>query len=136
MRQILPRNHVSGHTGVTQRTFFGSSELFEAAEVDGAGPASTFFAIALPLALPGILSVFIFQFIFSWNDLMMPLVLLGASDKATVTIQIAGMVGSTTADNQTLVAASAIVSVIVPLVVFFALQRYFVRGLMSGAVKG
>ena len=120
------------------RNFFSSlpTDIFEAADVDGASAARTFFSIALPLSLPGLFTVLIYQFIHSWNDLLVPLVLIGGGDKAPVTVQIAGLATSASADNQTLVAASALISLVIPLTVFFALQKYYVRGFLSGAVKG
>jgi alpha-glucoside transport system permease protein len=108
--------------------------LYEAAEMDGASPARTFLAIAVPAALPGMASVLILNVISSWNDLLAPLLFLGGRD-ATVTVQIAGLVNSADRDNTTAVAAAAIASIVIPMVIFLLLQRYFVRGFMSGAVK-
>lgn len=120
------------------RNFFSSipQDIFEAADVDGASAVRTFFSVALPLSLPGLFTVLIYQFIHSWNELLVPLVLIGGGAKAPVTVQIAGLATSASADNQTLVAAAALISLLIPLGVFFALQKYYVRGFLSGSVKG
>ncbi|MFW5801097.1 MAG: carbohydrate ABC transporter permease [Spirochaeta sp.] len=111
-------------------------DLIEAARVDGADPMLTFTRLVLPLSTPAIASFTIFQFLWVWNDLLVALVFLGTrQDVALVTTRLAEMVGSRGQDWH-LLTAGAFVSITVPLVVFFGLQRYFVRGMMTGSVKG
>ncbi|KAF0111971.1 MAG: ABC transporter permease protein [Chloroflexi bacterium] len=118
------------------RNFLGGlpRELFEAAYLDGASHWTAFTRLAIPLALPAIASLGIFQFLWVWNDLLVALVFLGGS-KPVMTYQIGNMVTSLGAGWQLLTAA-AFLSMLLPMVVFFALQRYFIRGMMAGAVKG
>lgn len=120
------------------RNFFGSlpSDLFESAFIDGASPLTAFFRLALPLSVPALASLGIFQFLWVWNDLLVGLIYLGGSpDVAPLTVRLSTLVGSFGQSWHVLTAA-AFVSMAVPMVVFFALQRYFVRGILAGAVKG
>lgn len=111
-------------------------ELIEAARVDGAGWFTLFSKIVLPLSVPAIASFAIFQFLWVWNDLLVGLTFGGgAKEVAPMTIRLAEMVG-TRGSGWELLTAGAFVSMVVPLLVFFALQRYFVRGLLAGSVKG
>jgi alpha-glucoside transport system permease protein len=111
-------------------------EVIEAARVDGASPGQIFFRIVLPLSLPAIASVAIFQFLWVWNDLLVALIFSGGTaDVAPLTQRLAELTGTRGQDWQRLTAA-AFVSLIVPLIVFFSLQRYFVRGLLAGSTKG
>lgn len=111
-------------------------ELIEAARVDGAGWFTLFSKIVLPLSVPAIASFAIFQFLWVWNDLLVGLTFGGGrKEVAPMTIRLAEMVG-TRGSGWELLTAGAFVSIIVPLIVFFALQRYFVRGLLAGSVKG
>ena len=111
-------------------------ELIDSAAIDGASPIKTFFRIVVPLSVPAIASVAIFQFLWVWNDLLVALIYLGGSPKVgPVTLRVANLVGSRGQDWQVLTAA-AFVSMLLPLVVFFSLQRYFVRGILAGSVKG
>ncbi|WP_194396144.1 carbohydrate ABC transporter permease [Microbacterium atlanticum] len=111
-------------------------EVIEAARVDGASHSQTFFRVVLPLATPAIASVAIFQFLWVWNDLLVALIFSGGTqDVAPLTQRLAEMVGSRGQDWQRLT-AGAFVSLVVPLVVFFSLQRFFVRGLLAGSTKG
>jgi alpha-glucoside transport system permease protein len=111
-------------------------ELIEAARVDGAGWFSLFRQVVLPLSIPAIASFAIFQFLWVWNDLLVGLTFGGGKkDIAPLTIRLAEMVGTRGSGWETLT-AGAFVSMVVPLIVFFALQRYFVRGLLAGSVKG
>ncbi|SFN37427.1 carbohydrate ABC transporter permease [Mycetocola miduiensis] len=111
-------------------------EVIEAARVDGASPGQIFFRIVLPLALPAIASVAIFQFLWVWNDLLVALIFSGGTqDVAPLTQRLAELTGTRGQDWQRLTAA-AFVSLIIPLIVFFSLQRYFVRGLLAGSTKG
>lgn len=111
------------------------SELLEAARVDGASDLQTFLRVALPLARPGVVSIFILHFIFSWNDLLIPLMLLKPG-QSPVTVRIAALMVQNAADTTAMVAAAALVSLILPAIVFFSFQKSFVRGLTRGAVKG
>jgi alpha-glucoside transport system permease protein len=111
-------------------------ELIEAARVDGANWFTLFSKIVLPLSVPAIASFSIFQFLWVWNDLLVGLTFGGGVKQvAPMTVRIAEMVGSR-GSGWELLTAGAFVSMIVPLIVFFALQRYFVRGLLAGSVKG
>ncbi|HBE18877.1 MAG TPA: sugar ABC transporter permease [Cyanobacteria bacterium UBA11149] len=120
------------------RNYIGSlpKDLIEAAAVDGASHLTTFTRLIVPLSLPAIASFAVFQFLWVWNDLLVALVYLGGTPEvAPLTMRLASMVGSRGEDWQILT-AGAFVTMIVPLIVFFALQRYFVRGILAGSVKG
>jgi alpha-glucoside transport system permease protein len=111
-------------------------ELVEAARVDGAGHVRIFTRIMLPLMTPSIAAIGIFQFLWVWNDLLVALVFSGGSlDVAPLTVRLAEMSG-TRGQDWHLLSSGAFVSLIIPLVVFLGLQRYFVRGLLAGSVKG
>lgn len=112
-------------------------EVFESAAIDGASPATAFFRLALPMSVPAIAALVIFQFLFVWNDLLVALIYLGAANAANlpVTVLVANLSNSLGGEWHVLMAA-AFISMALPLVVFFALQRYFVRGITGGAVKG
>jgi alpha-glucoside transport system permease protein len=111
-------------------------EVIEAARVDGAGHTTIFWRIILPLSVPALASLAIFQFLWVWNDLLVALVFSGGTpDVAPITQRLAEISGTRGARDY-LNPAAAFVSIIVPLGVFFALQRYFVRGLLSGGLKG
>lgn len=118
------------------RNFLGGlpKDLFEAAYLDGASHWTAFTQLALPLASPAIASLGIFQFLWVWNDLLVALVFLGGTTPV-LTYQISNMVTSLGAGWHLLTAA-AFLSMILPMVVFFAFQKYFIRGMMAGAVKG
>ncbi|MBA3073400.1 MAG: carbohydrate ABC transporter permease, partial [Anaerolineae bacterium] len=107
---------------------------FESAYLDGASHWSTFTKLVIPLSMPAIASLGIFQFLWVWNDLLVALVFLGGT-KPVMTYQISNMVTSLGAGWHLLTAA-AFLSMLLPMIVFFALQRYFVRGMLTGAVKG
>lgn len=108
--------------------------LVEAARVDGAGHVKIFFQVLLPLLVPAIASFAIFQFLWVWNDLLVGLT-FATTESFPLTVRIAEMAGSRGGDWH-LLTAGAFISIIVPLVVFVFLQRYFVRGLLAGSVKG
>ncbi|MCA0306032.1 MAG: carbohydrate ABC transporter permease [Actinobacteria bacterium] len=108
--------------------------LIEAARVDGAGHVRVFFQVLLPLLVPAIASFAIFQFLWVWNDLLVALVFAGP-EYSPITRVIATLSGSF-GSRWYLLAAGAFVSMVVPMVVFLSLQRYFVRGLLAGGVKG
>ncbi len=110
-------------------------EVIESARVDGATDFQIFLRIVLPLSFPALASFAIFQFLWTWNDLLVALVFLGTGDDQQVlTGNLVNLMGSRGGDWEIL-AASAFVSIAVPLVVFFAMQKYLVRGLLAGSVK-
>ena len=121
------------------RNFMGElpREVFESAAIDGASPVTAFFRLALPMTIPAIAALAIFQFLFVWNDLLVALIYIGAQnpDNVPLTIVVSNLVSSLGGGWQYL-AAAAFVTMAVPLVVFLALQRYFVRGIVGGSVKG
>jgi alpha-glucoside transport system permease protein len=110
-------------------------ELIEAARVDGAGHVTIFARIMLPLVMPAIAAFGIFQFLWVWNDLLVGLVFGSAQTTAPLTVRLAELQGNRGGDWH-LLSAGAFVSMVVPVLVFIALQRYFVRGLLAGSVKG
>ncbi len=111
-------------------------DLFEAAYIDGASMWVVFYKLALPLSVPALASLVIFQFLWTWNDLLVALIYLGGTqDVAPVTVRLANLVGSY-GQNWHVLTAGAFISIIVPLIIFFSLQRYFVRGILAGSVKG
>jgi alpha-glucoside transport system permease protein len=110
--------------------------LVEAARVDGAGHVKIFFQVLMPLLTPAIASFAIFQFLWVWNDLLVALTFAGgAPDVAPLTVRIAELSGSRGSEWH-LLSAGAFISMVVPVLVFLGLQRYFVRGLLAGSVKG
>ena len=109
--------------------------VIESAKIDGASHFQTFFRLVLPMSVPVLASFAIFQFLWVWNDLLVALVFLGPGEKAPMTVSISQLLGQQ-GQNQELVTASGMFSMIVPIIVFLALQRFFVRGLTAGAVKG
>jgi alpha-glucoside transport system permease protein len=109
-------------------------ELIEAARVDGAGHGQIFSRIVIPLALPSIASIAIFQFLWVWNDLLVALV-FADGQVAPITKLLAEITGMRGQDWY-LLTAGAFVAMLVPLIVFFSLQRFFVRGLLAGSTKG
>src|SRR6056297_3532288 len=118
--------------------FFSSlpDDLFEAAYIDGASMWTVYYRLALPLSVPALASLVIFQFLWTWNDLLVALIYLGGTqDVAPVTIRLANMVGSY-GQNWHVLTAGAFISIVVPLIIFFSLQRYFIRGILAGSVKG
>jgi alpha-glucoside transport system permease protein len=112
------------------------SDLFESAEIDGAGTLTVFFRIVLPLSVPALASLIIFQFLWVWNDFLVALIYVGgAANVAPVTVTLANLTNSL-GQGYHLLTAAAFISMIIPLVVFVSLQRYFVRGILAGSVKG
>lgn len=122
----LLRNYISGLP----------KEIIESARVDGASDFDIFVRIILPLSFPALASFAIFQFLWTWNDLLIAMVFLGTQkNELVLTGALNALLGSR-GGNWEILTASAFVTIIVPLLVFFALQRYLVRGLLSGSVKG
>jgi alpha-glucoside transport system permease protein len=109
-------------------------EMIEAARVDGAGHGQIFFRIVLPLTMPAIASIAIFQFLWVWNDLLVALIFADGA-VAPMTKLLAELSGARGQDWH-LLTAGAFLSILVPLIVFFSLQRFFVRGLLAGSTKG
>jgi alpha-glucoside transport system permease protein len=110
-------------------------EIMESARMDGASHFKIFTSMVLPLSFPALASFAIFQFLWVWNDLLVALVFLGAQDdRMVLTARLVNLLGQY-GNNWELLTAAAFISIIVPLIVFFALQRYFVRGLLAGSVK-
>jgi alpha-glucoside transport system permease protein len=111
-------------------------EIMESARIDGASDFEIFVKIVLPLSFPVLASFAIFQFLWVWNDLLVAMVFLGTGrDQLVLTGKLNALLGSRGGDWEILT-TSAFVTIIVPLIVFFSLQRYFVRGLLAGSVKG
>ena len=120
------------------RNYIGSlpKSIIESAAIDGASHFTTFFRLVVPLSVPVIASFAIFQFLWVWNDFLVAIVFLGGTpDVSVVTIRLAELVGSRGQDWHILT-AGAFLTMVLPLVVFFSLQRFFVRGLTAGSVKG
>jgi alpha-glucoside transport system permease protein len=111
-------------------------DVFEAARIDGASHFGIFWRIVLPLAKPALAAFAIFQFLWVWNDYLIALIFLSQNkDASPLTVQIVNLVTSRGVGTE-LLPAAAFISMVVPLVIFFSLQRYFVRGLLAGSVKG
>jgi alpha-glucoside transport system permease protein len=119
------------------RNFFGGlpRELLESAYLDGASNMRVFFRLVLPLSVPALASLAIFQFLWVWNDLLVALVILQDPAKTPMTVAITNLVSSFGTQWQLLTSA-AFISMMLPLVLFFALQRYFAQGILAGSVKG
>ena len=111
-------------------------DVFEAARIDGATHFGIFWRIVLPLARPAIAAFAIFQFLWVWNDYLVALIFLSQNkDASPLTVQLVNLVTSRGQGTE-LLPAAAFISMVVPLIIFFSLQRYFVRGLLAGSVKG
>ncbi|TWF53394.1 carbohydrate ABC transporter permease [Neorhizobium alkalisoli] len=122
----LLRNYISGLP----------KEIIESARVDGASDFEIFVKLILPLSFPALASFSIFQFLWTWNDLLVAMVFLGTGkDQLVLTGALNALLGSM-GGKWEILTASAFITIIVPIVVFFALQRYLVRGLLAGSVKG
>jgi alpha-glucoside transport system permease protein len=111
-------------------------EMLESAFIDGASHFTIFTRMILPLSVPALASFAIFQFLWVWNDYLVALIFLGSDPEfEVVTMRLAAIVGDRGQDWH-LLTAGAFVTMVLPLVVFFSLQRFFVRGLLAGSVKG
>lgn len=148
LSNIRPKSYLGiwmAHTGFglplaiyLLRNYIGSlpREIIESAQIDGASHFTIFTRLIVPLSIPAIASFSIFQFLWVWNDLLVALVFLTKDpNQIVLTSRLREYLGSRGGDWDVL-SASAFVSIAVPLIVFFALQRYFVRGLLAGSVKG
>jgi alpha-glucoside transport system permease protein len=111
-------------------------DLFETASIDGATHFQMFTKVVLPLSVPALAAFAIFQFLWVWNDLLVALVFLGAEvENSVMTLQLLRLIGGR-GGQWHLLTAGAFVTMMVPMIVFLLLQRYFVRGILSGSVKG
>jgi alpha-glucoside transport system permease protein len=117
------------------RNFFAGlpKELLESSKIDGANELTVFLRIIVPLSVPALASLAIFQFMWVWNDLLVALIYSGPATQP-VTVRMQAMLG-TYATEWDIMSASAFISMFIPLLVFFLLQRYFVQGITAGAVK-
>jgi len=150
---VFPKLHLHGtflavwlaHTGFglplavyLLRNYIGSlpSSIIESAKIDGADHFTIFWRLIVPLSVPALAAFAIFQFLWVWNDLLVAYVFLGGERSVQVlTLNLANLVGSR-GENWQLLTSAAFISMALPLIVFFSLQKYFVRGLTAGAVKG
>lgn len=120
------------------RNYIGSlpSSVIESAKIDGADDFTIFWRLIIPLSVPVLASFAIFQFLWVWNDFLVALVFLGLEPRTQVlTVALANLAGNR-GEAEHLLPAAAFISMVLPMVVFFSLQRYFVRGLTAGSVKG
>jgi alpha-glucoside transport system permease protein len=109
--------------------------IIESAKIDGASHFQTFYRLVLPMSVPALASFAIFQFLWVWNDLLVALVFIGPGENAPLTISLSSLKGEL-GQGWNLVTAGAFLTMILPIAVFLLLQRYFVRGMTAGAVKG
>ena len=109
--------------------------VIESAKIDGASHYQTFWRLIVPMSVPALAAFAILQFLWVWNDLLIAKLFLGSGPNATVIVELQGLIG-TAGVGQELLTAGAFISMVLPMLVFFSLQRFFVRGLTSGAVKG
>lgn len=118
------------------RNFFITlpKDLIEAARIDGASNIGIFRTIVVPLSVPAIAAFGIFQFLWIWNDLLMALIYIQRNSLQPMTVKVTQLLG-TYATEWSLLAAAAFLIMVVPLIVFISLQRYFVQGLLAGSVK-
>jgi len=120
------------------RNYIGAlpSSIIESAKIDGADHFTIFWRLIVPLSVPALAAFAIFQFLWVWNDLLVAYVFLGGTpENRVLTIALQQLVGAR-GENWELLTAAAFISMALPLIVFFSLQRYFVRGLTAGSVKG
>jgi alpha-glucoside transport system permease protein len=120
------------------RNFIGSlpSSIIESARVDGADHFTIFWRLVVPLSVPALAAFAIFQFLWVWNDLLVARIFLGATEENRVLTLALQTLNGSRGEDWHLLTSAAFISMILPLAVFFALQRYFIRGLTAGAVKG
>jgi alpha-glucoside transport system permease protein len=120
------------------RNFIGAlpSSIIESARVDGADHFTIFWRLVVPLSVPALAAFAIFQFLWVWNDLLVARIFLGATEENRVLTLALQTLNGSRGEDWHLLTSAAFISMILPLVVFFSLQRYFIRGLTAGAVKG
>jgi alpha-glucoside transport system permease protein len=120
------------------RNYFATlpRELIESAKIDGASHYGTFYRLVIPISTPVLASFAIFQFLWVWNDLLVALVFIGPGENAPMTVAVKNNLIGQQGQGWNVVTAGGILTMIVPVVVFLALQRFFVRGLTAGSVKG
>jgi alpha-glucoside transport system permease protein len=109
--------------------------VIESAKIDGASHFTTFWRLIIPMSTPALASFAIFQFLWVWNDLLIALLFLGRGENTIATVALQGLQGQT-GQGRELIPAAGFITIVVPLLVFLSLQRYFIRGMTSGAVKG
>jgi alpha-glucoside transport system permease protein len=109
-------------------------DLLEAGRIDGAGEWTLFRKVVMPIGIPALASLAIFQFIWVWNDLLVALIFLSGNSHQTLTLFLFGQTRALSS-NYWIISSGAMISIVIPLIVFFAFQRYFVRGVLAGAVK-
>ncbi|MBK8733294.1 MAG: carbohydrate ABC transporter permease [Actinomycetales bacterium] len=109
--------------------------VIESAKIDGASHFTTFWKLIMPMSTPALASFAIFQFLWVWNDLLISLIFLGRGENTIATVALQGMQGQT-GQGRELIPSAGFVTIIIPILVFLSLQRYFIRGMTSGAVKG
>jgi alpha-glucoside transport system permease protein len=120
------------------RNFIGTlpSSIIESARMDGADHFTIFWRLVVPLSVPALAAFAIFQFLWVWNDLLVARIFLGGTEETRVLTLALNELNGTRGEDWHLLTSAAFISMLLPLAVFFALQRYFVRGLTAGAVKG
>jgi alpha-glucoside transport system permease protein len=111
------------------------TSLIESAKIDGASHFKMFWLLIVPLSVPALASFAIFQFLWTWNDLLVALLFIGPGENAPATVVLAGLLGAQ-GQGWNLITAGGFITMVVPLIVFLAMQRFFVRGMTAGAVKG
>ena len=109
--------------------------VIESAKIDGASHFTTFWKLIMPMSTPALASFAIFQFLWVWNDLLISLIFLGRGENTIATVALQGMQGQT-GQGRELIPSAGFVTIIIPILVFLSLQRYFISGMTSGAVKG
>jgi alpha-glucoside transport system permease protein len=109
-------------------------DLLEAGRIDGAGEWTLFRKVVMPIGIPALASLAIFQFIWVWNDLLVALIFLSGNTHQTLTLFLFGQTRALSS-NYWIISTGAMISIVIPLIVFFSFQRYFVRGVLAGAVK-
>ncbi len=119
------------------RTYMSSLPMavVESAKIDGASHFTTFWRLIMPMSTPALASFAIFQFLWVWNDLLISLIFLGRGDNTVATVALQGLQGQTGAGRE-LIPAAGFITIIVPILIFLSMQRYFIRGMTSGSVKG
>jgi alpha-glucoside transport system permease protein len=110
--------------------------IIESASIDGASHYQTFYRLVLPMSTPVLAAFAIFQFLWVWNDLLVALVFIGPGVNAPLTVAVKNNLIGQQGQGWNLVTAGGIITMVVPIIVFLAMQRYFVRGLTAGSVKG